>query len=130
MTAGRTSRRSFERARGSTAASRKTVLIALASNATVAIVKLVGGLLSGSSAMLAEAAHSVADTTNQAFLLVSIRLAGREPTPDQPFGYGQERFLWTFMAAVGMFLAGAIFAVGYGVYELTKGGESAGYLAA
>jgi cation diffusion facilitator family transporter len=130
VAAGRTSRRSFERARGSTAASRKTVLIALASNATVAIVKLVGGLISGSTAMLAEAAHSVADTTNQAFLLVSIRLAGREPTPDQPFGYGQERFLWTFMAAVGMFLAGAFFAVGYGVYQLMRGGESAGYLAA
>jgi cation diffusion facilitator family transporter len=130
VAAGRTSRRSFERTRDTTAASRKTVLVALASNGLVAIVKLIGGLISGSTAMLAEAAHSVADTTNQAFLLVSIKLSGREPTPEQPFGYGQERFLWTFMAAVGMFLAGAVFAIGYGVYQLMKGGESGGYIAA
>ena len=116
--AGRISRRSVERMRKTTAASRKTVLIALFANAAVAIVKLGGGLLSGSTAMLAEAAHSLADTTNQAFLLVSIALSDREPTPEQPFGYGQTRFLWTFMAAVGMFLAGAVFAIGYGVYEL------------
>jgi cation diffusion facilitator family transporter len=113
--------------RGSTAASRKTVLIALAANAAVAVVKLAGGLISGSTAMLAEAAHSLADTTNQVFLLVSIALGGREPTPDQPFGYGQERFLWTFMAAVGMFLAGAVFAIGYGVYELLSHEKATGY---
>ena len=120
----------MERMRGSTAESRKTVLIALAANAGVALVKLAGGLLSGSTAMLAEAAHSVADTTNQAFLLVSIRLGGREPNPDQPFGYGQMRFLWTFMAAVGMFLAGAVFAIGYGVYALMKGEEAGGFVVA
>jgi len=120
----------MERMRGSTAESRKTVLIALAANAGVALVKLAGGLLSGSTAMLAEAAHSVADTTNQAFLLVSIRLGGREPNPDQPFGYGQMRFLWTFMAAVGMFLAGAVFAIGYGVYALMKGEEAGGFAVA
>src|SRR5690242_16153078 len=113
--------------RGSTAASRKTVIIALAANAGVAIVKLAGGLISGSTAMLAEAAHSVADTANQAFLLVSIALGGREPNPDQPFGYGQMRFLWTFMAAVGMFLAGAVFAIGYGVYAVMKGEEATGF---
>ena len=62
----------------STAASRKTVLIALAANAAVAVVKLAGGLISGSTAMLAEAAHSVADTMNQAFLLLSIAFGGRE----------------------------------------------------
>lgn len=128
--AGRTSRRSLEHSRGRTAASRKTVLVALASNAIVAVVKLFGGLVSGSTAMLAEAAHSVADTTNQAFLLASIRLSAREPNPDQPFGYGQERFLWTFLAAVGMFLAGAVFAIGYGTYELLSGGEPGGYIAA
>jgi cation diffusion facilitator family transporter len=128
--AGRVSRRSLEHSRGRTAASRKTVLIALASNATVTAVKLVGGLVSGSTAMLAEAAHSVADTSNQGFLLASIALSSREPTPDQPFGYGQERFLWTFLAAVGMFLAGAVFAIGYGTYELLAGEKPGGYAAA
>src|SRR5437763_3905048 len=128
--AGQISRRSLVRMRRSTAASRKTVLIALAANAAVAVVKLAGGLISGSTAMLAEAAHSVADTTNQAFLLLSIALGGREPNPDQPFGYGQMRFLWTFMAAVGMFLAGAVFAIGYGVYALLSHEEASGFAVA
>ncbi|HEY7631863.1 MAG TPA: cation diffusion facilitator family transporter [Thermoleophilaceae bacterium] len=128
--AERTSRRSVERTRRSTAASRKTVMIALASNATVGVVKLFGGLVSGSTAMLAEAAHSVADTTNQAFLLVSIALGQREPSPDQPFGYAQMRFLWTFVAAVGMFLAGAVFAIGYGIYELLSGEGTTGFVVA
>jgi cation diffusion facilitator family transporter len=94
------------------------------------VTKLIGGLLSGSAAMLAEAAHSLADTTNQGFLLVSIRQASREPTPSQPFGYGRMRFLWTFIAAIAMFLAGAFFAIGYGIYQLMAGEESTGYLAA
>jgi cation diffusion facilitator family transporter len=105
-------------------------LVALVANAAVMVAKLIGGLISGSAAMLAEAAHSLADTTNQGFLLVSIALAAREPTPEQPFGYGRMRFLWTFMAAVGMFLAGAVFAIGYGAYQLTSSHESAGYVAA
>lgn len=125
-----TSGRSVERSRPTARASRRTVLVALVANAAVTVAKLVGGLLSGSAAMLAEAAHSLADTANQGFLLVSIALAGRDPTPEQPFGYGRMRFLWTFMAAVGMFLAGAIFAVGYGVYQLTSAQHSSGYLAA
>src|SRR5215211_189938 len=121
------SRRSLGRVRDA-GESRRTVLIALVANATIALAKLAGGLLSGSAAMFAEAAHSLADTTNQAFLLVSIQLGKREPTPARPFGYGQERYLWTFMAAVGMFLAGAIFAIGFGGIELaTGGGESEGF---
>jgi len=120
--AQRTSERTARRARDA-GESRKTVLIALFANGVIALAKLFGGLASGSSAMLAEAAHSVADTTNQAFLLFSIRLSTRKPSPDRPFGHGQERFLWTFVAAVGMFVAGAIFAIGYGVYEIAIGGE-------
>lgn len=117
--------RSLERERSS-GASRKTVRIAVTVNALIALAKLAGGLASGSAAMLAEAAHSLADTTNQAFLLASIKLSGREPTPERPFGYGQERFLWTFMAAVGMFLAGAVFAIGYGAYEMITAKEEPG----
>jgi cation diffusion facilitator family transporter len=113
-----------------THASRKTVLIALASNAAVTVTKVAAGLISGSSAMLAEAAHSIADTVNQMFLLVSISLADREPTPEQPFGFGRLRFLWTFMAAVAMFLAGAVFAIGEGVYQLLSGPQSTMYLVA
>ena len=127
---GWTSRRSVVRSRRTAGASRRTVLIALAANVVVAAAKLAGGLITGSAAMLAETAHSVADCANQGFLLVSIRLSTREPTPEQPFGYGRVRFLWTFVAAVGMFLAGAVFAVGYGVYQLVAGERSTGYAVA
>jgi cation diffusion facilitator family transporter len=119
------SRRSLASTRGA-GASRKTVLIALVANGVIALTKLAGGLMSGSTALLAEAAHSVADTTNQGFLLASIGLAQREPNERQPFGHGRQRYLWTFLAATGMFVAGAIFAVGYGVMELLAGSESSG----
>jgi cation diffusion facilitator family transporter len=89
---------------------------------TIAVAKIFAGVISGSAAMYAEAAHSLADTTNQSFLLYSIGLSERPPDPEHPFGSGRERFLWTFVAAVGTFLAGAIFAIGWGVYELVKGG--------
>jgi cation diffusion facilitator family transporter len=130
VTPATTSRRSLRRSQGTARASRRTVLIALAANSVVALTKLAGGLISGSAAMLAEAAHSLADTSNQGFLLVSIALSSREPTPEQPFGFGRVRFLWTFIAAVAMFLAGALFAIGYGVIELISGESSTGYAAA
>jgi cation diffusion facilitator family transporter len=122
MTQGH-SDRSLDRSRDA-GGSRKTVLIALAANALIMVVKLAGGLISGSTALLAEAAHSLADTTNQSFLLASIELAGRRSDDKHPFGHGRQRYLWTFLAAVSMFVAGAVFAIGYGVLELTKGGKS------
>ena len=101
-------------------ASKKTVLVAVAANATIATVKGVAGVVSGSSALLAEAAHSVADTTNQLLLLVSIGLGEREPDEEHPFGYGKERFFWTLLAAVLIFLAGAVFSIGEGVLRLLR----------
>jgi cation diffusion facilitator family transporter len=124
------SRRTVARSRREAGASRRTVLVALLSNLVVALAKAAGGLVSGAPALLAEAAHSVADTTNQGFLLLSISLANREPTPDQPFGYARQRFLWTFIAAVAMFLAGAVFAVGIGVHDLMTHAQSDAGLAA
>jgi cation diffusion facilitator family transporter len=100
--------------------SHKTVYVALAANAGIAVAKGVGGALSGSSAMLAEAAHSVADTSNQGLLLASIRLSSRGPDEEHPFGHGKERFFWSFLAAVIVFLAGAVFAIGEGVRELLE----------
>ena len=100
--------------------SKKTVLVAVAANATIATAKGVSGVLSGSSALLAEAAHSVADTTNQLLLLVSIGLGDREPDEEHPFGYGKERFFWTLLAAVLIFLAGAVFSIGEGVLRLVR----------
>jgi cation diffusion facilitator family transporter len=128
-TAEQVSRRSVPDAQAD-AESRRTVNIALIANGTIAVAKLAAGLMTVSSAMLAEAAHSLADTVNQAFLRVSLNLSAEQPTPDRPFGHGQERFLWTLMAAVGMFLAGAAFAVGYGIYQLLHPSESGSYLVA
>src|SRR4051794_12305535 len=123
-----TSRRSLERTRD-TGGSKRTVLVALVANAVVAVAKLAAGLVTGSTAMLAEAAHSFADTINQGFLLTSIALARRDPTEEQPWGHGRQRFVWTFLAATGMFVAGATFAVGYGIAQILRGGESEGGVA-
>ena len=70
---------------------RRTVLIAGGANLFVAVIKLTAGILVGSSAMLAEAAHSTADTLNQAFLLTSVRRSEQRADANHPFGYGQER---------------------------------------
>src|SRR3954470_9794739 len=106
--------------------SHKTVYLALAANAGIAVAKGVGGALSGSSAMLAEAAHSVADTTNQVLLLASLRLSERRPDAQHPFGYGKERFFWSFMAAIFIFVSGALFSIYEGVERMLSGKASEG----
>lgn len=106
---------------------KKSVYAALAANLLIAISKFVAGFISGSSAMLAEGAHSVADTVNQVFLLISLPLSKRSPDPEHPFGYGQDRFFWSFLVAVGLFIAGAVFSVYEGVTKITgstEGNES------
>lgn len=102
----------------------RTVLTAGAANLVIALCKVVAGLLSGSSAMLAEAAHSVADTVNQVFLLTSLRTGARPADAEHPFGYGQERYLWSLLAAVGIFVAGAGFSIFDGVLAITRGERS------
>jgi cation diffusion facilitator family transporter len=103
--------------------SRRTVLVALAANAVIMLAKAIGGVVSGSSALLAEAAHSVADTANQVFLLASLQRSVREPDDEHPFGYGQERFLWAFVAAIGIFVAGAGFSLYQGLEAILSDGE-------
>jgi cation diffusion facilitator family transporter len=106
-----------------------TVIVALGANLAIAVAKITAGLLGGSSAMLAEGAHSVADTTNQVFLLTSLRLSRKAPDDTHPFGYGKERFFWSLLAAVGIFVSGAVFSVYEGVHGLLAGeSEVAGYL--
>jgi cation diffusion facilitator family transporter len=109
-----------------------TVLVALGANLAIAVAKITAGLLSGSSAMLAEGAHSVADTTNQVFLLASLRLGRRPADETHPFGYGKERFFWSLLAAVGIFVTGAAFSVYEGVHGLLSGesGSEGHYLVA
>jgi cation diffusion facilitator family transporter len=104
---------------------RRTVIIAGVANLVVGLAKLAAGIISGSSAMLAEAAHSAADTLNQVFLLTSLRRADRPASPDHPFGHGQERYFWSLLAAFGIFIAGAGFSVFEGILSLSRsGGES------
>jgi cation diffusion facilitator family transporter len=106
-----------------------TVLVALAANLAIAVAKIAAGLIGGSSAMLAEGAHSVADTTNQVFLLTSLRLSRKAPDDTHPFGYGKERFFWSLLAAVGIFVSGAVFSIFEGVHGLVSGeSEVGGYL--
>ncbi|HKE70799.1 MAG TPA: cation diffusion facilitator family transporter [Nocardioidaceae bacterium] len=104
-------------------ASRLTVLLALAMNALIAAAKLVVGAVSGSSAMLAEGAHSVADTVNEVFLLTSLRRSSRPPDSKHPFGYGAERFFWSLLAAIGIFLSGAVFSAYQAFRALTESGS-------
>ena len=106
-----------------------TVVVALFANLAIAVAKIAAGLIGGSSAMLAEGAHSVADTTNQVFLLASLRLSRKAADETHPFGYGKERFFWSLLAAVGIFVSGAVFSIYQGVHGLLSGeSEVAGYL--
>src|SRR6478609_10532915 len=90
-----------------------TVLLAGSANLAIAIAKLVGGLVSGSTAMLAEAAHSFADTLNQVFLMAALKRSQKPADAQHPFGYGMERYFWSLIAAVGIFVLGA----GYSIFE-------------
>ncbi|HEX7353222.1 MAG TPA: cation diffusion facilitator family transporter, partial [Mycobacteriales bacterium] len=100
-----------------------TVVLALAANVGVAAAKIVGGLASGSAALLSEGAHSVTDVLNEVFLLLSLRRSERPADRTHPFGYGMERFFWSLLAAVGILVAGAGFAVYEGV-DAIRGGHA------
>jgi len=96
------------------------VIVAGVANIVVGLAKLAAGIISGSSAMLAEAAHSAADTLNQVFLLTSLQKAERPADDDHQFGHGQERYFWSLLAAFGIFIAGAGFSIFEGLLSLTR----------
>jgi cation diffusion facilitator family transporter len=87
-----------------------TVLVATGANALIAVLKFGAGILTGSAALLAEAAHSVADTATELLLLTALRQSSRRPDRRHPFGYGKARFFWALIAAVSIFVSGAVFA--------------------
>lgn len=99
----------------STGGSRRAVLAALAANMGIAIAKFVAFGFTRSSAMLAEAIHSVADTGNQILLLVGGKKAERVPDAHHPFGYGRERYFWAFVVSIMLFTLGCLFAVYEGI---------------
>jgi cation diffusion facilitator family transporter len=100
-----------------------TVILALAANASIAVIKAVAGILTGSAAMLAEAAHSVADTSTEGLLLAALRHSERPADRHHPFGYGKVRFFWSLIAAMSIFVTGAMFSVFEGVRTIFGAGE-------
>src|SRR3954447_8634658 len=96
----------------------KTVIIALLANVAIAIAKLVAGLASRSTGMLAEAAHSTADSINEVLLAISLKRDRKPPDATHPLGHGRERFLWAFMAAIASFLIGGCVSIAMAVHEL------------
>jgi cation diffusion facilitator family transporter len=96
----------------------RAIVAALLANAGIAIAKFVGYVITGSSSMLAEAVHSVADTSNQALLLLGGRRAKRAATPEHPFGYGRDRYFYSFVVALLLFTLGSVFALYEGIHKL------------
>ncbi|MEV6332678.1 cation diffusion facilitator family transporter [Streptomyces sp. NPDC051909] len=97
----------------------KAIVAALAANLAIAASKFVAFLFSGSSSMLAEAVHSLADSGNQGLLLLGGKRAQREATPQHPFGYGRERYIYAFLVSIVLFSVGGMFAL-YEGYEKIK----------
>jgi cation diffusion facilitator family transporter len=98
--------------------SARTVLVAFAANVLVGVAKTIAAVLTGSASLLAEAAHSWADTGNEVFLLVANRRSYRPADREHPLGHGREAYVWSLLAALGLFVAGAAVSVTHGIQEL------------
>ena len=112
----------------------KAVVAALLANAGIAVSKFVGFVITGSASMLAESIHSVADSGNQALLLLGGRRARRAADRSHPFGYGRERYFWAFIVSMVLFSLGGAFAIFEGIekirhpHELESAGIAIGIL--
>jgi cation diffusion facilitator family transporter len=96
----------------------RTVVAALAANAGIAVAKFVGFAVTGSSSLLAESVHSLADTANQGLLLLGRRTSRREATSEHPFGFGRDRYFYAFVVALLLFTLGAVFALYEGIHKV------------
>lgn len=105
-----------------------TVVIALLANGLLAVAKSAAAALTGSAAMVAEAAHSWADTGNEVFLLIAERKGDRPRDEEHPRGYGRATYIWSFVAAFGLFTAGAVVSVWHGLTSLVAGEEDTSFL--
>jgi cation diffusion facilitator family transporter len=95
----------------------RAVLFALGANFSIAVIKYIVSFVSGSSAMFAEAIHSLADTTNQVFLLIGRKRSKREPDEVHSFGYGKEEYFWGFLVAVLLFFLGGCYSIYEGIHK-------------
>src|SRR5689334_7289146 len=95
----------------STEGGTKAVVAALMANLGIAATKFVAFFLTGFPSMLAEGIHSIADSGNQALLLLGGRRSRREATEEHPFGYGRERYIYSFIVAIVLFSVGGLFAL-------------------
>ncbi|MBA2415782.1 MAG: cation transporter, partial [Geodermatophilaceae bacterium] len=95
----------------STEGGTKAIIAALLANTGIAIAKFVAFLITGASSMLAESVHSVADASNQGLLLLGGKRAKRKATPEHPFGFGRERYIYAFIVAIVLFTLGGLFAL-------------------
>ncbi|MDF6042589.1 cation diffusion facilitator family transporter [Streptomyces sp. JH14] len=100
-----------------------TVVVAAVANLGIAVAKAVAGLISGSSAMLSEAAHSVADTVTEVLLLTALKRSEKPADEEHPLGHGPERYIWALLASVATFVGGAVFAFYDGIHTLVRGEE-------
>lgn len=98
--------------------STKAVVTAIAGNSMVTVAKFVGFMISGSSALLAEAVHSLADTANQSLLYLGLRRSERVADQRHHFGYGQERYFWNLVSAVTIFFLGCVYTIMHAVEQL------------
>lgn len=98
----------------------KAIVAALLANAGIAVAKFVGFVITGSSSMLAESVHSLADTSNQGLLLLGQKTAQRKATRLHPFGYGRDRYFWSFVVALLLFSLGSVFALYEGIHKLQE----------
>ena len=109
----------------STEGGTKAVVAALLANIGIAVTKFIAFLLTGFSSMLAESIHSVADSGNQVLLLVGGKRSRREATAEHPFGFGRQRYVYSFIVAIILFSVGGLFALyeAWHKFEETRGDE-------
>ena len=98
--------------------SKRAILFALGANFALAVAKGVAAFVTGSSAMLAETVHSLADCANQGLLLLGLKQARRPPSPEYPLGYGKAIYFWSFLVAVMLFTVGGMFSLYEGIHKL------------
>lgn len=100
--------------------STKVIVTAFLMNLGIAIAKIIAAIFTGSTAMMAEGLHSIADSSNQIFLYLGVRKSKKLPDETHPFGYGNEQYVWSFLVAILIFLLGAIYSLYEGIHKLKE----------